>query len=413
MIALPFFATCVILRSLPSLVGKGNALKVETAVSMTIQNQWYYVKDNERCGPVDSVQLKQLADAGEIQRDSLVWRAGMADWAEAEQVKGLFPEPEQPSQPITSQPVTGKVTPASQSAPAVASFMEKESAETPAAEESPVEATPVGAQPSEAMQPVTQPTSAREIHPVGILLDVLHAKVPRSFVDASTQLFTQIGFWAVLFYVMLLFAGSLVAAFQLQTFRFIGFEMGACILVLALQYPATRMLESLKGWRCQVAGPRIFFDTVVVLAILAGVGLLISLTVEALKLGMYPMIFSSIAAFIVLIHLATVAISLPCREELSEEGGRSVADEAKALFGGLLEIILRTVPVVFGVGVSLFSLELLFSMIALRSTDESPIFTATAGYTTGGMLVCLLLPAAAYLISVLLRFFGRFFLSRM
>ena len=53
-------------------------------------SQWYQVKDGEQVGPYSSPQLRQLALDGELSPDDLVWKEGLADWAPASKVKGLF-----------------------------------------------------------------------------------------------------------------------------------------------------------------------------------------------------------------------------------------------------------------------------------------------------------------------------------
>lgn len=399
---------------------------------MSIPNQWYYVKNNERCGPVEPVRLKQLADAGEIRRDSLVWRAGMADWVEAEQVRGLFPEPEQPGKPnLVAEPQSTPVSSISPLRP-----QETPAAITPIFDTS-TTATSTGKpsaaatqsaktkEPAKLIQPepriaVTPKKSSGLIHPMQKLLDALHAKKTASFVEASIGLFTKIGFWAILAYVAILFLGSLIAAVQLGTPRFLGTEIGACILILILQYPAVKMLDLLGQWKFEAKVPRPFFDLIAVIAVLAGVATLVFLTVRAFEIGsitdriIVPYIFSGIAAFAVLIHLATVAISFPSQDIPSsgdsEETDHPIADLAYSLFGGLWTLVLKTVPVAFGVGISLCGLNLLYSMISLRSQAESVIFTTTAATEALQMFGILLLPAATYLISTALRVLGQFLL---
>lgn len=53
---------------------------------------WYYARDGREQGPVTFAQLQQLAAYGELQPHDLVWAEGMADWIEAAQVAGLFPD---------------------------------------------------------------------------------------------------------------------------------------------------------------------------------------------------------------------------------------------------------------------------------------------------------------------------------
>jgi hypothetical protein len=45
---------------------------------------WYYVRDNERFGPVDEYAIISLIQNGTIGRETLVWKQGMADWQKAE-----------------------------------------------------------------------------------------------------------------------------------------------------------------------------------------------------------------------------------------------------------------------------------------------------------------------------------------
>lgn len=51
---------------------------------------WYWSENGQQQGPCDSKQLKELARAGRVQPDSLVWKSGMAEWVAASSVQGLF-----------------------------------------------------------------------------------------------------------------------------------------------------------------------------------------------------------------------------------------------------------------------------------------------------------------------------------
>jgi hypothetical protein len=54
--------------------------------------QWYYAKDDEKRGPVTGARLRELAAAGELSPSDLIWQDGMAEWATALDMEGLFPE---------------------------------------------------------------------------------------------------------------------------------------------------------------------------------------------------------------------------------------------------------------------------------------------------------------------------------
>lgn len=57
-----------------------------------MSQQWYFSKGDQKQGPVATEQLKELAASGAITPADLVWKDGMAQWAKAGSVKGLFPE---------------------------------------------------------------------------------------------------------------------------------------------------------------------------------------------------------------------------------------------------------------------------------------------------------------------------------
>jgi hypothetical protein len=55
-----------------------------------IETQWYYARDDQPMGPVSGAELRQLAEAGELQPDDLLWREGMEEWTTAINLGGLF-----------------------------------------------------------------------------------------------------------------------------------------------------------------------------------------------------------------------------------------------------------------------------------------------------------------------------------
>ena len=50
---------------------------------------WYYAKNGQQQGPVNSAQLKQMAAGGQIGPDDLVFREGGTQWVAASTVAGL------------------------------------------------------------------------------------------------------------------------------------------------------------------------------------------------------------------------------------------------------------------------------------------------------------------------------------
>jgi hypothetical protein len=66
---------------------------------------WYYAIGNERQGPVDDATLDRLIASGTVTGETLVWRAGMADWQPLAQARPSAPRPAAPIPPPPSTPV--------------------------------------------------------------------------------------------------------------------------------------------------------------------------------------------------------------------------------------------------------------------------------------------------------------------
>lgn len=77
--------------------------------------QWHYSSNGQQYGPVTSDDLRELALDGDLLPDDLVWREGMADWAPASKVKGLFdgvttkPPPKPPRIPKAEKEVAVRI----------------------------------------------------------------------------------------------------------------------------------------------------------------------------------------------------------------------------------------------------------------------------------------------------------------
>jgi len=54
---------------------------------------WFYSTDGQRTGPISEAQLDELLRSGKINRDTLVWHEGMADWQPLNAVRSGAPPP--------------------------------------------------------------------------------------------------------------------------------------------------------------------------------------------------------------------------------------------------------------------------------------------------------------------------------
>ncbi|UCC67163.1 MAG: DUF4339 domain-containing protein [Armatimonadota bacterium] len=66
--------------------------------------QWYFAVGGQRVGPLSQDDLTARIQAGEVTRETLVWRAGMSDWLPAAQTPELAPLLSQP--PGASPPIS-------------------------------------------------------------------------------------------------------------------------------------------------------------------------------------------------------------------------------------------------------------------------------------------------------------------
>jgi hypothetical protein len=70
-------------------LSNGNWLIVATS---KMSDQWFVHSNGEQMGPYTGQQLVEYAQQGNIVAETMVWAEGMAEWAPASQIPGLFPE---------------------------------------------------------------------------------------------------------------------------------------------------------------------------------------------------------------------------------------------------------------------------------------------------------------------------------
>lgn len=66
--------------------------------------EWHILFGGQKYGPYTGGQLGEFVKEGRITRESLLWAAGMAEWARADTIEGLFPAIPAPVQAINLSP---------------------------------------------------------------------------------------------------------------------------------------------------------------------------------------------------------------------------------------------------------------------------------------------------------------------
>jgi hypothetical protein len=81
-----------------------------------MSEQWYYTRNGQQDGPVSALELRELAESGQLQPTDLVRKEGMASWCGVGVVEGLFPAAipvsgAAPDEPIATAVPVEEVTP--------------------------------------------------------------------------------------------------------------------------------------------------------------------------------------------------------------------------------------------------------------------------------------------------------------
>ena len=66
--------------------------------------KWYITRGDHRIGPIDASQLKHMAMHGQLGPTEYVWKEGMTQWVQAQQVVGLFEAPMAVTTAATAEP---------------------------------------------------------------------------------------------------------------------------------------------------------------------------------------------------------------------------------------------------------------------------------------------------------------------
>lgn len=353
--------------------------------------EWYYAKGNEQHGPVSSAELKQLAVAGQVDAEDLVWREGMEDWIAARKVKGLFDDA---GGPAAAAPAAPKAAPA-------------EIAPEPAEAAAPAAARPSG--PAFDQQPAPaerKPRPRRERtgrHLFDIVLDLLRAQFPAPAIDAAAEMFTLVGHFGMYAAMGLCLIVSLLMAAKGDVLSIMLLGLGGVMLLAVLQYAAAKFVVSLSRLNRGSPGSvnsTAFLDCFALFCVVLGVAALVGLAVVAIQTETYGMILTGLLAFIFLEYTAFVALS-PESVHVHVEPGIRAGQEAIGVLTFLLKTLLKLAPVAFGAGVAVGTLKLAYA--GYLAMAQSPHINPAVYFTEATMSVIryAAVPVAVYLVFLL------------
>ena len=342
---------------------------------------WYFARGNKQIGPVSAADLRRLAVAGELSPDDLIWHEGLSEWTKARNVRGLFEEEskltaaeETPSKPVVALPPEA----------------------APAAE--PIEP----GEPAEAPEAVGPRAPAR--HPVEALLDSLRRAAGPGFIEAAARGARACGSYGLLAAMVLVVAFAVIAIAKTGTIGGLSSAIVLLLLLVVLQYAAGKFLGALDRLN-RTTGGRLpsaaLPDGVAVVSLALGLAALLASVPAAIQTSLYGIIFGGIAGLLVHGYLACVAAN-PASLNVSIGGELSAGEEAIGAMMFLLKALLRTVPVLFGVGVLWGTILLGYACCQMFFGPEGLLAAQlNAGAADGILLGSALLPPAAYLLFLL------------
>lgn len=369
--------------------------------------QWYHARGTEQFGPVSAGELKQLAQSGRLKPDDLVWREGMADWAPARTVRGLFD-----ADVVAPPKAAGPAAPGGDSDAGAAASSARSDQPGPAGR-APA-ATPPGepdatasrewrtsgdAPPTDLAAPDAR-WSAAQSHVGSLAIGALRSAIPAEAVVLACRAFATVGHYALyaamlaaLLFGALLTIKSRAPAPQAES-------LVTAVLFLAFQYAARRLFEPLgrlAGSSVPVAIPAALAHSAAWLSLLAGPLVLLASIAGAVASGEYLLPLGGVSGMIVCGFLAAVALH-PEALGLEVRPAARIEEEALGAAWFLLKIAARTVHVVFGAGIVVGVLVLAYACIELLVVENWPVAAIRAAVAQWSLLVLAALPLAAYLV---------------
>jgi hypothetical protein len=361
--------------------------------------EWYYAHDGQQAGPVSALELKQLADAGKLRPDDLVWQEGMKDWSPARKVKGLF-EPKQVAAAVAPSVAAPPVVAASAGKPSdrppsgiervAVAAVERVPVERPVASEQPVVTVP--------RAPLVGPSErVARPHVVEVLLAGIARRTGRPFVEAASLLFTRAGHWGC--YAAMLGSFGLGVAFAVKSHDYLPLVAQVVVLpaLVIFQYLSRRFL--LAGARlAHTGGAKIgspaLLEACALGAMVIGLASLVGMTVLAMQTRLVWIALPGLGGFIVFEYLAIVALS-PESLGLSVDPEAGLADETIGVLSLIVMALFRLAPVLWGVGVLWGAFEVVLAAVSVFSHANS--LWPTLGWSAPVLGLLTLSPLWVYL----------------
>ena len=326
------------------------------------QVEWYYARDNKQNGPVSAVELKRLANAGQLKPDDLIWREGMAEWSPAKNVRGLFDEEGRAG---------GAADAMAADHPASGLLTEKKAGK----------------------------------HLFDKFLDWCRPKFDAKFIESTSKFLRQCGSYGLFVAAAMVVICAVICASighlnnSNATALIVGEIVGAVIFI-SLQYVAGKCCKVLDQLNDSVSGSlssTVVPDCLVVLSKMAGIIFLLGSIVEAIRTSQFLPIFPGVVIFLVCVYLSLIALN-PAALSISISPEPLQGGEMIGVVTFLLKALMRLAPAAFGIGVVCGTVFLGYACFAAMAIDSSAFNWKSGPAAVHCVIVSASLPLAAYLL---------------
>lgn len=333
-----------------------------------MSQDWYYEDNGQRQGPVSPAMLKKLADSGQIRPETRVWRPGMAQWAEARAIRGLFPG----GQPAAPAPTAAPARPAAPSA-----------------------ASPAGR---------AHFRFGHGRHPLDLAIDHARNACPANLATTLSRSAGQVGIYVLYAAAGLVPVVGLLISTRTGALRPLAVSIAIGVCLVALQYVGARLLgaceaaiQANKSVLPSLAIP----DCTFVLCIV-GTGLgVIGLIGAAIAGGVLNPVFGALALLVVGGFTALVVIE-PAGINVGVDPECGAGQEAVGVLTFLVKVLLRGAPIAFAAAVTFATCGLVsLGLEILRASEGQEVLviaTVRALVTATTLFAAAAIPVCAYVL---------------
>ena len=237
------------------------------------------------------------------------------------------------------------------------------------------------------------------------LYDLLKGLLNEKVLQFSTTWAGRIGHWALVAAAGLGFLFSFIFSIRVNTFDAFLIGIAWFLMVFVIQFTVQRFLNA--GRTLITNNPsrlasKAFLECVAFLAAIGGVVTLIMSIITAVRVGSVTPFLSGLGGFVFLEFLAMITFH-PNTITMETVKETTAGQEALGIITYALKALMRLVPIVFGVGVLIFTIFILIDGIGLFGNEMKTMIAWRKLQMHGSQVLTIaMIPFLSYIFFVLL-----------